>query len=85
VPEPPPNSIGRWWQDYARRVLPAGAPQVQRWETRRAFYAGAAAMLDAIMHGMTPGDEPTEADLAHMDALAAELTGFGRDVQGGRA
>jgi hypothetical protein len=79
------HSIARWWADYAEKVLPAHAPAVQKQETRRAFYAGAAAMLDAIVGGLEGGEDATEGDLAHMDDLQRELLTFAADVKAGRA
>jgi hypothetical protein len=79
------TTIAGWWASYAERVIPAHAPRVQMLECKRAFYAGAAAMVDAIMRGLSEGDEPTDDDLASMDRLIAELTKFGQDVKAGRA
>jgi hypothetical protein len=74
------------WEEYARRVmLPSRPGRVQVQETRRAFYAGAAAFLSAILGGLTGDKEPTAEDLAALGALKAELDAFARDVEEGRA
>ena len=39
------RTIAEHWADFERRVMPISAGEVQREETRRAFYSGAAAML----------------------------------------
>lgn len=78
-------SVGGWWHDYAEKIIPANAPKIQMQESKRAFYAGAASMLDAIMSGLSMGDEPTDADLQHMSNLQGELDRFVSDVKAGRA
>ena len=40
------NSIAQQWESFSANVLPRDAPTVQRQEMRRAFYAGAHAMLE---------------------------------------
>ena len=45
------------WQSYDRDVVPAGAPDVQREECRRAFYAGAWACFCAMLEAVAPEDE----------------------------
>ena len=65
------------WQGYWSVVLPASASAVQVSETRKGFYAGAAYLLAHLMKVLDPGTEPTEADLALMENIAAELDAFG--------
>jgi hypothetical protein len=66
-------------------VIDANAPVVQVKESQRAFYAGAASMLTAIMGDLDPGLEPTPKDLDRMDALVAEIRAFNVEVNAGRA
>jgi hypothetical protein len=73
------------WRNFAERVLPADAPDVQRVEMRRAFYAGAIALFHALVTGMDPGDETTDADLARMDSIKAEFDRYMADLKAGRA
>ncbi|OGT59005.1 MAG: hypothetical protein A3E01_18570 [Gammaproteobacteria bacterium RIFCSPHIGHO2_12_FULL_63_22] len=73
------------WNSYLARVIPADAPIVQVTESRRAFYAGAQALLGTLMARLDPDKEPTEADLVMMDSIKAELDQFARDVQAGKA
>lgn len=40
-------TIEAWFDDYAARVLPEGCSEIQRRETKRAFYAGVASLLIA--------------------------------------
>ena len=39
------NTIQEQWESFATRVVPKDAPAIQRKEMRRAFYAGAEAMM----------------------------------------
>jgi hypothetical protein len=57
------------------RGLAAGR-ELQRDECRLAFWAGAATLFYALMGGLDPGEEPTEADEAKMKAIDAEIQGF---------
>ena len=73
------------WASYAEKVIPAGAPELQYIESRRAFYAGAGTLLGILLKALEPGSEPTEQDLALMDQIKAELDEFNADVVAGRA
>ena len=73
------------WDSYARTVLPKNAPTAQRWECRRAFYAGAQAIMFGVIAALAPESEPTEEDLKMMDNLQRELERFAQDVKDGRA
>lgn len=73
------------WASYRERVLPVEAHPVHVIEARRAFYAGAECLLVGVMRMLDPGSDPTDADLARMEALVAELKAFARDVAEGRA
>lgn len=76
------------WQSYAARVLPPDAPPVQRQETRRAFYAGAGAVLSGVLLGLVespgPAEADTEADTQAINELLEELDAFARDVAAGK-
>jgi len=78
------HRIREQWDSYRREVIPKDAHDVQIVESRRAFYAGAAALL-RILVDLDPGDEPTEDDLRKMDEINEEIDSFKRDVKGGRA
>ncbi len=74
------------WKDYEAKVVPADAPPIQRQESRRAFYAGAQALMGEILGRFNSiADEVTQADIQFMDALNAELEGFKQAVLEGRA
>jgi hypothetical protein len=81
--------IAEGWREFERRILdPVGTGRVLRLELRRAFYAGALSLFGALTEGgagISPGDEPTEADMELMDAIKAEFDAFGRALKAGRA
>ena len=73
------------WDTFARAVLPKNASTVQRWEMRRAFYAGAESILFRVIQSFDPESEPTDADLKMMEDLDQELKDFAKAVKEGRA
>lgn len=73
------------WRDYEIRVLPIDAPEVQRIETRRAFYAGAQSLFTGLINSLELGTESTDNDLKMMDSIKAELDKFLIDLQSGAA
>jgi hypothetical protein len=73
------------WAEFAKKILPAGAPEVQRTEMRRAWYTGAAAMFGLMTGGLDADHEPTDLDVAYVESLNQELVAFGRDLNRGRA
>ena len=79
------STLAAQWASYDRNVLPATAGDVQRKETRRAFYAGAQALVEVLTHGISDAAELTTDDDALMASVDAELQQFIRDVKEGRA
>jgi hypothetical protein len=73
------------WLDYDMKVIPREAPEIQRRETRRAYYAGATTLLALILQSLEPGAEPTEGELRKMDQLKEEIDKFWVEVKAGRA
>jgi len=65
--------IGAAWEQYREQVLPANAGQAQIDETRKGFYAGAAALFGIVAGGVSPGNEVEPSDLAMLDDLVHEL------------
>lgn len=73
------HTVGIGWDTYMARVLPPDAPAVQRQETRRAFYAGAAQMLalfDWISTDAVSEDEGVEL----LERLHVELRAYASTV-----
>jgi hypothetical protein len=77
--------IKEQWNSYVRAVLPPSVGPVQMIETRRAFYAGAQAMIQILSEGVSDADEVTPGDMSLAEGLQAELEQFGDDVKSGRA
>lgn len=73
------------WDQFSRSVLPPDAPQDQRREMRRAFYAGAQGVLFRVIEKFAPESEPTEEDLQIMQDVHEELQEFAKLVAQGRA
>jgi hypothetical protein len=40
--------IEQEWQEFEKKIMPKNAPEIQRKEMRRAFYAGAWTMLKLV-------------------------------------
>jgi hypothetical protein len=72
------------WDNYAK-TMPADAGAVQIQETRRAFYAGGASLLYALVSILTDDVKPTDQDIQAMEDLKAEFEAFTLDVVDGRA
>ncbi len=69
------------WNSYRREVIPADAPQVQIVESRKAFFAGAVALLGTIMNGLTAGPNSTPQDEQMMLDISSELRDYGTNPQ----
>lgn len=79
------NLISNAWATFEESVIPAGAPELQKRDLKRAFYGGAGALLKDLMRVLDEGAEPTDEDLEVMDDVVKELFQFNKDVQEGRA
>lgn len=67
------------WDEFWRMIKPPNPSQVQLTETRRAFFAGMAAMVDVnykIGHPSVPAEEA----LKYLERLQAELKDFARSI-----
>lgn len=73
------------WDSFARAVFTRETPGIQRKEMRRAFYAGAQAILHGVIAAFAPESEPTVEDLKIMADLDRELSDFAEMVKAGRA
>lgn len=72
------------FNSYRKSVIPADAPSIQIKECRRAFYAGAQALLGRIMESLDPDKEATENDVLMMNEITVELSEFAVAVREGR-
>lgn len=64
------------WVGYLLMVLPENASQVQKDETRKAFFAGAQHLWGSMFSFLEPDAEPTENDMRRMDMINKELNEF---------
>ena len=71
------STIEEVWKLFAGLVLPPNVPPIQFIEMRKAFYAGAAAMLELVM---MVGDDSFEEDagVQRLESLSQELTEFAK-------
>lgn len=83
IPLEEPGHIEALWLTY-REILPKDAGPVQMQETKKAFFAGAAALFDAAMGPLFDEghEEVTEGDERRIAEIQLELEAFGRS--GGR-
>jgi hypothetical protein len=79
------RTLAQQWDDFELLVGIYKTSAIQRSEMRRAFYAGAASIIDAMMVGLEPGTEPTDTDLQYITDLTDEMRQFGRDIAAGKA
>lgn len=77
--------IREGWYQFVEHVLPANASAVQKQETRRAFYAGAALLWEAFIAAMGPGEEADPPDLALAEGIQKEIDQWLEDIKSGRA
>jgi hypothetical protein len=74
VVDTPARSIGEEWAGYLAEVIPTGAPALQVEECKRAFYAGANGMFQA-MFAATSHDDEVVCE-ARLEALSREMLDF---------
>lgn len=67
------------WAAFEYLIL-QGAPDIQREEMRKAYFAGAQHLFASIMTVLDPGDEPTDQDLVRMEMISKELAAFEMEV-----
>lgn len=77
--------IAEEWNSFAEKVLPKECSDVQRIETRRAFYAGAVALWGAFFKGLSDGSEPTPSDLEMMSDFQKEFDHYAEQLRKGVA
>jgi hypothetical protein len=78
------NTIQSKWELFERLVIPKDAPEIQRKEMRRAFYAGAEAILQLQF---VIGEESISEDaaMAMLTGLHSECAQFGQQIASGHA
>lgn len=81
---PSPRLIEAEWRVYAEHAVPFDTSDQQRTECRRAFYAGATALVRALGK-LGPSVDPIETYLAVFMGAADELKRFLDEGRAGRA
>lgn len=80
------RTIAEQWAAYRAAAIPASATVGQVRQCRRAFYAGAQALQQIMLTGVsTEGEDMTEDDERLMLGIDAEFVQFAADVKAGRA
>lgn len=76
------NHIDDRWKTYRLKVIPLDAPELQSVECRRAFYAGAGAVLDMLLRSTAQGQVQA---VREVQGLQAEVERFRADVRADKA
>jgi hypothetical protein len=80
------NRIAEQWDQFARLVFKDTAVSpVQKQEMRRAFYAGADAIMTAIMRDASTDEAMTEDDMFIADDFESEIRDFAERLKKGLA
>ncbi len=78
------NTVQEKWDSFSLLVVPKDASPVQRQEMRRAFYAGAEAMMQ-IQWAVGAEDISEDAGIHILEGCRSELQGFVEQVVAGEA
>ena len=76
--------IATAWVSYMDEVIPHNAPPVQIQECKRAFYAGAQALL-TLVTDLGEDNVSEDAGVLLLEAMHVEMRAFLKDVKAGRA
>ena len=68
------------WESYLNEVLPKNAPEVQKVECRRAFYAGALSIWVTVISGVSEAEELTGSDLELIKILKSEFAEYLKEL-----
>lgn len=79
------NTIAKQWAEYRSAAIPAHATEGQVRQCRRAFYAGAQALHEIMVNGVSNDPDMTDDDERILRGIEAEFDQFAADVRGGRA
>lgn len=74
-PNTPISLLDHQWRSFQDEVIPLAAPEVQREEMRRAFYAGAQAVLNTVNDAFAEG-LPAEEVGKVLPAIGVEVDRF---------
>lgn len=78
------KTVAEQWKSFRDEVMPPNVSRIQQQEMRRAFYAGAQALLTLMVVNVT--DEMSDEEGGeYTNSLSEELMAFAKDVKEGRA
>jgi hypothetical protein len=77
------RTIAEMWAKYDKFILPKDAPEIQRTETRRAFYAAIQEFLNELCGPITDGS--LDGGAAQLDRYLKELHSFADEIAKGKA
>jgi len=78
-PNTPISLLDHQWRSFEAEVIPLAAPEVQREEMRRAFYAGAQGVLNTVNDAFAEG-LPAEEVGKVLPAIGVEIDRFAQTV-----
>jgi hypothetical protein len=78
------RTLDEEWRDFDRQCIPPTAPELQRVEMKRAWYAGAATFF-SLAGDLDSEPDATELDLAYVTSLENEIKAFAIALSEGRA
>ena len=72
------TTVEQMWAQYSVAAIPEVAGTIQRRDTRKAFYTGAASMFHLVMRAVEESQKTNNDDLMpqRIDALSEELKAF---------
>jgi hypothetical protein len=79
------HSVAEYWQLFEENVVPAGAPEIQRVEMRRAFYCGFWSALQAGVELAAECEDNHMKAMLMMQGLHDECYAFRLQVEAGKA
>lgn len=69
------RSVKNEWDSFEKSIIPIGAPEIQRIEMRRAFYAGATSLLQ-LMLDLGEDDVTEDGGMMVIEGLRQECRAF---------
>jgi hypothetical protein len=78
------NTLDDQWKSYKKMVIPEGATETQVTETKRAFYAGATAILN-VQYLIGDASNSREAQEGMIQGIVEECRDFHENVSKGLA
>lgn len=78
-PNTPISLLDHQWREFEAEVIPLAAPEIQREEMKRAFYAGAQGVLNTVNDAFNDGLPPDEVGKV-LPAIGVEIDRFAQVI-----